>query len=221
MTAQEEEKKPKLILVWSSKGGVGKTTCIHNIATALSSDPFNYEILVADSDKQASLAVIENPAYEVTEITTKAVIDSFDGVTGYDYVFLDLAGAYDEESTLYGEHVQQIIEMAHIWFIPYTADQLGVMGGYQAFDLLGDYAQNPVWFFENMAERRTILNREMNNELDQIFAEGVAKKMKSVLSRYQAFKKMPEESIYNGSMARKEVILFKHFIKEFNQIITS
>ena len=212
-------KKPKLILIWSSQGGAGKSTAIHNISTALSSKPFSYEILVGDADKQASLAVIESETHEVTEISTKAVVDSFDKVEGYDFVFIDMAGFYDEESVTAGEHVEQIISMAHTWFIPYTTDQFSIMGAYQTYELLAEYATRPVVFFENIVQRRTTLHQSMNKEMDELFSSGEARKMKAGLPQYQIFKQLPSESIYNGSIGRRQVVAFRSFINEFNKII--
>ena len=115
-----------IILVGSEKGGVGKTTIASNIAVALKNRT-NKEVIVVDSDKQASLADWISYREELTNVPTIHCVQRYGNVKStiqelankYDYIIIDVAGRDSQE-------MRSSMLIAELMITPLRASQLDI-----------------------------------------------------------------------------------------------
>ena len=225
----------KIILFGNQKGGVGKSTLTAMAAAALSSEPFSRAVYVADVDPQQSLirrrladlrAIDLIPSFKIEFKTLSqllAEIDQLDQVN--DFIFVDAPGKLDNNLPADQQEITKILLLADFLFIP-------IVPGNFSLDATLDYLkialkakarrqERPLEIVAlvNMAEPRTLDDRFLIEELEELKAVVNIKFMATRLNRYALFRAADTlGSIYEAGSADKAKANFSEWIEEFIEI---
>lgn len=228
----------KIILFGNQKGGAGKSTLTALCAGALSGDPFNQSVFVADLDQQQSLikrrladlkSFSDIPPYRLEAKTVAELLaDIADLDQRFDFLFIDSAGKLD--ANLPGEHqeITKLLLLADILFIP-------ILGGNYALDATIDYlkfalkikarrpAERPLEIIGlvNMAEPRTLEDRALNEDIAEIRALIPSLRfMGTALNRYATFRSIDTiSSLYEPNAQDRARANFSVWFAEFYELI--
>ena len=224
----------KIIVFGNQKGGVGKTTITAMTATALSQDPFNYSVFVADVDRQQSLIrrrlgdiqeSNEIPPYPLEYKTVNQLINEIDELySNYDLIFIDAPGKLDRDISPEAQEIAKVLLLADYLFIP-------VVPGNYAMDATIDFLKLALKIkanrlnrtlniigLVNMAEPRTLDDRFLMDEFEEL--KGIMTFMDEKLKRYVSYRATDTlESIYNPDSRDKSEQNFSAWLNEFIKLI--
>ncbi len=228
----------KIILFGNQKGGVGKSTLTALCAGALSGEPFNKSVYVADLDQQQSLirrrladlkSFAEIPPYRLEAKTVAELLaDISDLDRRFDLIFIDSAGKLDANLPSDHQEITRLLLLADFLFIP-------ILGGNYALDATLDYlkfaikikarrpAERPLEIIGliNMAEPRTLDDRALAEDLAEIRALIPSLRfMSTALNRYAIFRSIDTiSSLYEPGAQDRAKANFSAWIAEFIQLI--
>ena len=199
----------KIISFLSQKGGVGKSLSTAMSSNILSQEPFNHSVFVCDCDKQRSLVTQRTDdlkgfdgatPYQIQAMTVKDFLNVKTGIykldKDYDYVFLDVAGKLDDNLKPEEQEIVKYLQLLDFLFIPFIA------GSYQMAATLdfikvamkvqhkrkGNKRPLKIVGFVNMEEQRTIDNKIMREEIEELKAMINIEFMDNNLKRYALFR---------------------------------
>jgi len=226
----------KIVMFGNQKGGVGKTTLTALCANALSSPPFNKSVLVIDADKQQSIikrrlsdvqSSDQETPYKVEFMTVADFVKNIrDVASNYEFILIDAAGKLDNNLHVDQQEIINFLVYVDYLFIPF------VPGNYSLESTL-DYLKivlklrvkrkdmsRPleVIGFVNMYERRTLDDKFLMEELEELQGMINIDFMESKLSRYALFRNTDTlTSFYDDSETRDKAI--RNFSKWFNEFL--
>lgn len=226
----------KIISFANQKGGVGKSTLTALTAAALSSEPFNYSIYVADVDQQQSLirrrlgdlqSADVIPPYRLEYKTLSQLLAEIDQLDQeYDFIFIDSPGKLDANLPADQQEITKILLLVDYLFIP-------IPPGNYAMDATLDFLKialkakaqrktRPLTITGsvNMAEPRTLDDRFLIEELDDLKAMVNINFMESRLNRYSLFRATDTlESLFDPESNDRAKANFSEWISELISII--
>lgn len=232
----------KIISFGNQKGGVGKSTITLLCANALSAEPFNDSVFVIDADKQRSLVKKRTSdlqgfdgrtPYPIQQMTF-ADFSSDQGIykvdREYDYVFVDVAGRLDENLPVDQQEITKFLQYVDYLFIPFvpgnfgmesTTDYLKIALKTRAKRMKGSRPLNIIGFV-NMFEERTLDDRFLMEEIDELKAYVNIPFMKANLRRYALFRATDTLTPYYEEKSRdKAAENFTNWFKEFLKIVNN
>lgn len=228
----------KIITFGNQKGGVGKTTLTCLCANALSLPPFSRRVLVADCDTQQSiarrrLADLKNtpdilPPYKVEFLTLaelKRDASTLDKAN--DFVFLDVPGKLDTGQAAEEQEAAVFLAYSDFLFIPFVPGNYALEATLDylkpALKLKARRAATPrpleVIGLVNLYERRTLDDKFLLEEIDELKALVNIRFMETHLNRYALFRNVDTlTTFYEPDSADKARVNFSDFLNEFLQI---
>lgn len=234
----------KIILFGNQKGGVGKTTLTALCANALSGEPFNRRVFVADIDPQQSLirrrlADIQSsdviPPYPLEAKTFAQLQKELPALDrDNDLVFIDAAGKLDAYLPTDQQEITKLLFYVDFLFVPIVPGNFSLDATLEylklALKIKAKRQERPleVVALVNMGEPRTIDDRELAEEIAELKALAPIEVMTTPLNRYALFRATDTlTSFYDGSAGYpggsvdRARANFADFITEFNQIVTT
>lgn len=189
-----------IISIANQKGGVGKSTATLLAATALSQQPFNYDVAVVDVDAQQSIsrrrgADLEgNPdpvpftVYGVNFATFARDVSALD--KRHQIIFLDVAGKLDASAGKDSEAIQalQFLDIVLVPFTPGNFTMDATLDYIEAVKLVqSERPELQLVAFRNMHRERSRHGRQLASELSDLSRLASVPVMKAPLKRYSDF----------------------------------
>ena len=229
----------KIIMIGSSKGGVGKTSVTVMSATALSQEPFNLKVCVIDLDRQKSIyktRLFDVQAYErdtvpfdILPYDIKELQSNIQRLDSeYQIIFIDVAGHLDHVQPIESQEITKALVYVDCLFIPF------VSGGYNLDSTLEYYefikqvqtirAVQPrnlkAFGFINMHRQRTKANSLLNDEIQALTAKENLKMMSNALNDYAMFRDSDTiTSLYDATNTEVAKANFSTWLNEFLGIV--
>lgn len=223
----------------NQKGGVGKTTLTSLAANSLAAH--GYSVFVVDADKQRSMVKRRTldlngfdgkTPYPIQQMTIADFQDKTTGiyklVNEYDFVLVDAAGKLDTNLPIEQQEISKFLQYVQFLFIPFT-------GGNYGLESTLDYLKTvlkvknqrakvgrplEVIGFVNMAETRTLDDKHLLEEMDDLKQMVNIKWMDSSLNRYAAFRNVDTlTSFYSDNSKDRAIINFSNWFNEFQKLI--
>ncbi len=128
------------------KGGVGKTCLTCMCANALSQTPFNYKVLVIDTDYQKSImnerldnledfnGIIPYDVLAYNIETLQQKISKLD--TEYDFIFIDVPGKLDTNISFEEQEVTRVLQYVDYLFLPFISGSFALDASIQYLQYL-------------------------------------------------------------------------------------
>ena len=231
----------KIILFGNQKGGVGKTTLTALCANALSAEPFNRRVFVADIDPQQSLirrrlADIQSsdviPPYPLEAKTFAQLQKELPDLDrDHDLVFVDAAGKLDAYLPADQQEISKLLFYADFLFVPIVPGNFSLDATLEylklALRIKAKRKERPLEIVAlvNMGEPRTIDDRELGEEIAELTALAPIAAMAIPLNRYALFRATDTltsfydvSAGYPGGSADRARANFADWITEFNQL---
>jgi len=230
----------KIIAIGNQKGGTGKTTVTCLVANALSSEPFNLRVFVADCDPQQSIIrrrladqqqTADLAPYRVAFFNSLAElqreVEQID--RDHDVVFIDLPGRLDTHRPADQQEITKFLQYVDLLLVPFTP-------GNYALESTLDYLRTvlkiaatrsstprplSVVGFANMYEGgRTLDDQALVDEIADLQTVVKIHFMESKLQRYALFRNVDTfTSFYSPGAADKAQSNFSAFLDELKKII--
>ena len=226
----------KIISFANQKGGVGKSTLTSLAAAALACEPFNYSVYVADIDQQQSLisrrlADLRNndiiPPFSLEFNTLSQLLSKIDALDKeYDFVFIDTPGKLDINIAADEQEITKVLFILDYLFIPIAPGNYNMSATLSflkiALKVRAQRQARPLQIFVvvNMAELRTIDNKFLDDELDELRNYVSIDFLKNRVKRYSKFRAADTlESLFDEKSSERAKVNFTNFIKEFHSKI--
>lgn len=226
----------KIILFGNQKGGVGKSTLTAMAAAALAAPPFSRAVYVADVDHQQSLirrrlADVQSadivPGFKIEFLTVSQLLSEIEALDqGNDFIFVDAPGKLDTNLPADQQEITKILLLADFLFIPIVPGNFSLDATLDflkiALKAKAHRKERPLEIVAlvNMAEPRTIDDRFLLEELEELKAMVNIKFMTARLNRYALFRAADTlESLYEPESADKAKANFSEWLAEFYQIV--
>lgn len=226
----------KVITFANQKGGVGKSTLTSLTASALSQEPFNYSVFVADVDQQQSLARrrlsdLQNseriPPYKLEFKTLPQLVSELEEIDqANDLVFIDAPGKLDASLPADRQEITKVILIADYLFIPFTPGNYAMEATLDflkvALRIKAQRKERPLKIFGlvNMAEPRTLDDVFLRGELEELRSVVNIEFMETPLNRYALYRAADTiESIYEDESKDKAKAKFSDWLEEFISLI--
>lgn len=229
----------KIIVFGNQKGGVGKSTLTLLAATALSQKPFNYKVIVIDADQQRSLrdarkydleADPDNkPSYEIEVHNSKdltKVLPKLD--KKYDLIFVDVPGKMDVELPIEQQEIAPILMNTDLLIIPMIAGNFGIDATLNYLQIVFKIAKvkrkkaRPLQVVGmiNQHVRRLLDDKYLIETAQDIASRTGLRFFMNNLGLYSLYRSADSlESIYNAKSMKTDLLNFRRWINELNQII--
>jgi chromosome partitioning protein len=228
----------KILMFGNQKGGVGKSQCTVMTATALSQAPFNLDVTVIDADPQKSIVSArkldlrtydQGAPYEVLDLSVKEMqqqIRHLDETS--DIILIDVAGKLDSDLPIDQQEITRSLMYVDYLFIPFVAGNYNLEASmkYLQFVLqveaIRSETDRPLQAvgFVNMYRARTLANKYLAEDIDQIKKAAGIKMMKTDLHNYTLFNDADTfVSVYDPSAFDTAKINFLQWLNELVSII--
>lgn len=226
----------KVITFANQKGGVGKSTLTTLTASALAQKPFSYSVFVADVDQQQSLSRrrlsdLKNsesiPPYKLEFKTLPQLVSELEELDRTnDLIFIDAPGKLDASLPAEQQEITKVILIADYLFIPIapgnyameaTLDFLKV-----ALRVKAQRKERPlrIYGLVNMAEPRTLDDKFLREELEELRAVVNIEFMDNQLNRYALFRAADTlESVFERESKDRAKANFSAWLEEFTSLI--
>jgi len=231
----------KIISFLSQKGGIGKSLSTVMAANILSQVPFDHSVFVCDCDKQRSIVTQRTEdlksfddatPYPVQQMTVKDFLSEKSGVykldKDYDFVFVDVAGKLDDNLKTDQQEIVKYLQLIDYLFIPFVSG-LFQMSATLDFIKVAMKVQHKrksnerplkIFGYVNMAEERTIDNKIMLEEIEELKAMINIQFLNTSLKRYALFRGSNTlASFYETNPKGKAEQNLKAWFDEFYSII--
>lgn len=231
----------KIISFGNQKGGVGKSTVTLLCANALSSNPFDHSVFVVDADKQRSLirrrtsdlqGFDGSTPYPIQQMTFADFANERNGiyklVQDYEYIFLDTAGKLDENLPVEQQEITKYLQYVDYLFIPFTPGNFSLESTTDYLRIaLKTKAQRQkkgrpmkVIGFVNMYENRTLDDKFLMEEIDELKAYVNIQFMEHNLNRYALFRATDTlTTFYESNSNDKPTSNFSTWFDEFKNTV--
>ena len=227
----------KIISFANQKGGVGKSTLTSLAAAALACEPFNYSVYVADIDQQQSLisrrlADLRNndiiPSFALEFNTLSQLLSKIDVLDKeHDFIFVDTPGKLDINIAADEQEITKVLFVLDYLFIPIAPGNYNMSATLSFLKIAlkvraQRQARRPLGIFGvvNMAEPRTIDNKFLDDELDELKNYVSIDFLKNRVKRYSKFRAADTlESLFDEKSSERAKVNFTNFIKEFHSKI--
>lgn len=228
-----------IIAIGNQKGGTGKTTVTCLAANALSAEPFNLRVFIADCDQQQSIIrrrladqqqTPDVPPYRVAFYTLAELQRDVEQIDReHDFVFLDLPGRLDIHRPADQQEITKFLQYVDFLFVPITpgnyalASTLDYLRAVLKIAATRATAPRPlrVVGFVNMYEGgRTTDDRDLVEELDALRVTFKIPIMATRLQRYATFRSVDTfTTFYDRSSTDRATANFSKFLDEFKAIV--
>jgi chromosome partitioning protein len=229
-----ENSMAQIISFANQKGGVGKSTATLLAATALSQQPFGYDVAVVDVDRQQSVS--KRRAYDLDGFTEPLPFDvlTYNFATfkqqvktldaRYQIIFLDVPGKLDADAGRDSEAIQAL-QYIDLVLVPVTPGNFGI-------DATIDYlkaalavkATRPdlrLVAFRNMHRTRSRHGKQLAGELDELATLTAVPVMEAPLKRYSEFEDADSlTSLYAPGSSSPARANFSTWLDELHTLIT-
>lgn len=226
----------KIISIANQKGGVGKSTITALTASALSQEPFNRRVYVADVDQQQSLIRrrlndLQNsdmiPPYQLEYKTLSQLLSEIEELDKKnDLIFIDAPGKLDANLPADQQEITKVLLLSDFLFIP-------IVPGNFAMDATIDFLkialrvknqrkERPlvITWFVNMAEPRTVDDRFLNEEIEELQEMVNINFMDNRINRYALFRAADTiETLFDPNSTDRAKTNFSDWITEFIGIV--
>lgn len=226
----------KIISFANQKGGVGKSTLTSLAAAALACEPFNYSVYVADIDQQQSLisrrlADLRNndiiPPFAIEFNTLSQLLSKIDELDKkHDFIFIDTPGKLDINIAADEQEITKVLFVLDYLFIPIAPGNYNMSATLSFLKIaLKVRAQRQarelkIYIVVNMSETRTIDNKFLDDELDELKNYVSIDFLKNRIKRYSKFRAADTlESLFDEKSSERAKVNFTNFIKEFHSKI--
>lgn len=229
----------KIITFGGQKGGIGKTTLTALCANALASPPFSRRVFVADADLQQSLSrrrladmqeagEIVAP-YPVSFFSLAELAQTLPALDKErDFVFLDVPGKLDINSAAPQQEAAAFLAYTDFIFVPFVPGNYALEATLHylktALKIKARRADSPrpleVIGLINLYEGRTLDDRYLLEELEELKTLVNVRFMKTPLNRYALYRNTDTlTSFYEPGSADKARANFATWLNEFLQIL--
>jgi len=226
----------KIITFASQKGGIGKSTLTMIAAAALSQEPFNRNVYVADIDQQQSLirrrlADLRSsdivPPYHLEYKTLSQLLADIERLDQeHDLIFVDAPGKLDANLPADQKDITKVLLLADFLFIPIVPGNFAMEATLDflkiALKIKAKRQERPlvIMGLVNMGEPRTIDDRFLSEELAELQATVNISFMESRLNRYALFRAADTiETLFDPESADRAKANFSEWIIELASII--
>lgn len=233
----------KILMFANQKGGVGKSTCSMMAANALSQSPFEKKIFLIDGDKQRSIAkkrmsdlqaYDEASPYPVQQMTIKDFLNKDSGIYDldkrYEYIFVDVPGKLDNNLPVEQQEITKYLQVTDYLFIPFLPGGLQMEATLEFIKIAikirsqrkNDKRPLHLYGFVNMFEQRTLDDRFLLEEIEELRDMINIHFMESKLNRYTIYRNTDTlGSFYLDDPKGKAEQNFKTWFNEFYKIINN
>lgn len=224
----------------NQKGGTGKTTLSVIVATALSQEPFNYNLCVCDCDNQKSIVnarlfdmddfqgIAPYEVYNYNVPTLESNIKKLNDT--HDIIIIDTAGKLDNNvKDIEQQEIRRVLNIVDVLFIPF------VHGNYTLHATI-KYLKSVIEIRDkrakenrplkiigllNMYDKRLNTSKDLQDEIDDIKRITNIDIMKVALKPYTLFRTANTIDTLYKDREKKDYLNAKLFIKELHKILTN
>jgi len=222
----------KIISFGNLKGGVGKSQCTILTATALSNEPFKFNICVLDTDPQQSITTtrkLDLRAYNQTTAPYKVLSLSVERAMRelpeldheFDFIFIDAQGKLDTEKEIKNQEIGKLLMLVDFLFVPLVQGNFNLAASSQYIEFakrieqVRSNTQRPIniYSFINLAKPRSKANGYLLQDAQALNVQI----MQNALNDYSLFREADTIStIYSsGTDAAK-----KNFTTWLNELLS-
>jgi len=215
----------------NQKGGAGKTSCTVLAANILSQSPFDFNILVLDTDRQQSIVKArsyeeqESYPYEVKAVSSPQELDESLTVNNdnYDIIFIDSGGKLDIDKPVEEQDITRMLAHLDYLFIPLSPGTFALDASLQYIDFAKSYAKKlndpySINAFFTMFRESYRNHQFIKNEFSNV--DGI-NLMRTMLKRSTVFEDLDTHSSWYNENSNDAVKLnITIWINEIYRIIT-
>jgi chromosome partitioning protein len=202
----------KVITIANQKGGTGKSTITANIACLFSNN--NYNTLVIDTDFQNSISDFhlirskkENlKNFSCIKILNPTIHQEVSKFNNFDIIIIDTGGRYSKVFS-------SAILSSDIVIIPVLPSPYDIFATYDSIEIINEiqqYKQFQSYILLNMVMEKTLINKEIEENINELINKYNVKLLNSKLHNLIAYKYSINEgiSVYERSndKAGKEIL---------------
>lgn len=220
-----------IVSVCNSKGGVGKSSIVHHLATTYANEPFNKSVLVIDTDPQRSLLRRYKDDFRYICISERVVwlesnIERLKAK--YDVIVIDSGGVYEVGKPLSKQEVYKVLIFSDSVIIPIVAGAYSVESSLSFLSLcrevqdLKSKSKYPLKIIPalNQWEANRVDSKELLKAIPAIESKFGVEFLSEPLKRLSGFQDVANtESLYKGKPTTTLAINFKKFIDKLNDKI--
>jgi len=225
-----------IITFANQKGGVGKSTATLLVASTLATD---HKVLVIDADQQQSIIArrlsdrqlypdMVEP-YEIRAKNFKEVQASIEELDeDFDYILFDVPGRLDSTVPIVEQEITKFLYLSDFIFIPIAPGNFAMESSLKFIQYilklknLRAKSDNPLTdavVFVNMSEQRTLDDRHLLAELEELKTMLNIRFMDTSLNRYALFRNADTfTSLYDTDTSDKAKLNFAEWFDEFKAI---